>query len=62
MFPEDEFIHDDMDRDEYLKMIGDGVVLDEIPRLLCDPINKQECTDEAINNLVTEEESMNIVL
>ena len=59
MFPENEYIHDDLTSNEYLKMLDEGITLDEIPRRLYDPLYKQGCSDDVMEELLTEEEYLN---
>ena len=66
-YPEENYIYEDLTREEYLKMLEDGSMGTELPSLLCNPHNvdtqnfdSQEFLNEAMDQLVTEEEAMNI--
>ena len=60
VFPEDEFIHEDLKRDEYIQIRNDGLNLDEVPRLLHNPIEIDAIIDQCIDDLITEEEALAI--
>ena len=59
VYPEDQFIHDDLEQADYIKMIDEGILIEQVPRLLFEPLIMNDSFNEENHTLITEEEAMN---